>query len=357
MTRRRGEWSVLILAIGVGACGAESSEGAAGRGGPPPGMPVEVSVATVQTVVEAISATGQIEAVQSIALGPEVEGRIVEILAREGTEVQRGTPLFKVDDAELKAEVARLQAQRDLAAQALQRTQALIEQRATSPAQLDEAEANARTTQAELDLLQVRLERTVVRAPFSGVVGERLVSVGDYVSRATPLTTLQTVNPQRASFQVPERYAGALDVGQTVTFRVAAVEARTFSGVVEFVDPIVSLPSRTITVKARVPNPDRYLKPGMFIEASLAIEERPDAVVVPEDAILPLSGADYVWVVSGGQATRIQVDLGVRTPGFVELRTGVAAGDTVVVGGLERLAEGAPVMPIPVERGGDVPTP
>ena len=115
-------------------------------------------------------------------------------------------------------------------------------------------------------------------------------------------------------------------------------------------DPVVSLPSRTITVKASVPNPDRYLKPGMFIEASLATEERPNAVVVPEDAILPLSGADYVWAVTEGQATRRQVELGIRTPGFVELRAGAAAGDTVVVGGLERLSEGAPVMAILVDR-------
>ena len=313
-------------------------------------MPVEVAIATEQMVVETISATGQIEAVQSIELRPEVEGRIVEILVREGTEVQRGTPLFKVDDAELLAEVARLTAQRDLAAQALERTRALIEERATSPAQLDEAEANARSTQAQLDLLQVRLDRTVVRAPFSGVVGERFVSVGDFVNRQTSLTTLQTVDPQRASFQVPERYAEALAVGQTVTFRVAAVRAQEFSGEVEFVDPVVRLPSRAITVKARVPNAARTLKPGMFIEAELATDERPQAIVVPEDAILPLQGADYVWAVEEGQATRREVELGVRTPGFVELRAGVAAGDTVVVGGLERLSEGAPVMSIPVDR-------
>ena len=341
---------LLPLGLGAAACSAESSEGAAGGGGPPPGMPVEVAIAQEQAVVERILATGQIEAVQSIELRPDVEGRIVQILVREGAEVRRGTPLFKVDDAELKAQVARLQAQRDLAAQALARTQALIEEKATSPAQLDEAEANARSTQAELDLLEVRLERTVVSAPFSGVVGERLVSVGDYVNRTSALTTLQTVDPQRASFRVPERHAQALAVGQKVSFRVAAVVEREFIGDVEFVDPVVSLPSRTITVKASVPNPDRYLKPGMFIEASLATEERPHAVVVPEDAILPLSGADYVWAITEGQATRRQVELGIRTPGFVELRAGAAVGDTVVVGGLERLSEGVPVMAIPVDR-------
>lgn len=356
-TERAAPAALVVSALVVIGCGPESSEGAAG-GDPPPGMPVEVAIATQTTVVESISATGEIEAVQSIELRPEVEGRIVEILVREGAEAREGTPLFKVDDAELRAEVARLQAGRDLAAQALERTRALIEERATSPAQLDEAEANARSTQAELDLQQVRLERTLVRAPFSGVVGERLVSVGDFVNRTTSLTTLQTVDPQRASFQVPERYAGALAVGQTVTFTVAAVTGREFTGQVEFVDPVVKLPSRTITVKARVANPDRYLRAGMFIEARLATEERPEAVVVPEDAILPLSGADYVWAVSGGQATRREVELGVRTPGFVELHRGASAGDTVVVGGLERLSEGAPVMPIPVEReAAESPTP
>ena len=352
MRRIRSELAaVALLGFGAAACGAESSEGAAG-GGPPPGMPVEAAIAAEQTVVETISATGQIEALQAIELRPEIEGRLVEILVREGAQVQSGTPLFRVDDAELRAQVARLEAERDLAEQVLARTRALIEELATSPAQLDEAEASARSTQAQLDLQQVRLDRTVVRAPFSGVVGERFVSLGDYVSTATRLTTLQTVDPQRATFQVPERYAEALAVGQTVTLRVAAMREREFSGVVEFVDPVVSLPSRTIMVKARVPNATRRLRPGMFIEVDLAMGERPKAVVVPEDAILPLQGADYVWVVSDGQAARRQVELGVRTPGFVELRAGVAAGDTVVVGGVERLTEGTPVMAILVERGG-----
>ena len=342
--------AVALLGFGAAACSAESSEGTAG--GTPRGMPVEVAVAREQIVVESINATGQIEAVQSIELRPEIEGRLVEILVREGTEVRRGTPLFRVDDAQLRAQVARLEAERDLAAQVLARTRALIEEQATSPANLDVAEASARSTQAQLDLQQLRLDRTVVRAPFSGVVGERFVSLGDYVSTATRLTTLQTVNPQRATFQVPERYAEALAVGQTLTLRVAAMREREFSGVVEFVDPVVKLPSRTITVKASVPNPTRRLKPGMFIEVDLATDERPKAVVVPEDAILPLQGADYVWAVTEGLATRRQVELGVRTPGFVELRAGAAAGDTVVVGGLERLTEGTPVMAILVERGG-----
>jgi membrane fusion protein (multidrug efflux system) len=316
-------------------------------------MPVEVAVARVETVVDAIFATGEIEAVQSIELRPEVEGRLVGILAREGTEVQQGTPLFKVDDAELRAQVARLEADRDLAEQALARTRDLLERNASSEADLEQAEANARSTRAQLELQQVRLERTIVRAPFAGAVGERFVSLGDYVTTSFRLTTLQTVDPQRASFRVPERYADRLRVGQRVTFRVAAAEDREFQGVVDFVDPVVQLPGRTITVKARVPNRRRELKPGMFIEVRLATDVRPDAIVIPEDAILPLQGADFVWVVQASQASRRQVQLGVRTPGFVEILSGVVAGEQVVVGGQERLQEGAPVAPTVVERGLD----
>ncbi len=313
-------------------------------------MPVEVTAAFSDTVVDAIYATGEIEAVQSIDVQPEVTGRLVEVLTREGTEVAAGTPLFKVDDAELKAEVARLEAERDLAQQALARTRDLIQQNASSEADLERAEANARSAEARLDLQQVRLERTVVRAPFAGVVGQRYVSVGDYVTTSSRLTTLQTVNPQRAVFRVPERYAERLEMGQDITFRVAAVPDQELAGVVDFIDPIVELPARTITVKARAPNRNRVLKPGMFIEVRLTTEVRPDAVVVPEDAILPLQGADYVWVIAEGQATRREVELGVRTPGFVEILSGVDVGEQVVVGGLERLTEGSPVMAIPVER-------
>jgi len=301
-------------------------------------------------VVDAIGTTGQIEAVQSVELRPEVDGRLVDILVREGAEVAAGTPLFKVDDAELKAQVARLEADRDLARQALRRTRELLAQNASSEADLELAEANARSSEAQLDLTQVRLDRTVVRAPFSGLVGERFVSLGDYVSNSTRLVTLQTVDPQRAVFRVPERYARRLSVGQEVTFAVAALPDVEFSGRVDFVDPVVQLPSRSITVKAEVPSRRRELKAGMFIEARLATDTRSDAVVVPEDAILPLQNATFVWVVAEGTATRRQVDLGVRKPGFVEIRSGVEVGEQVVVGGLERLSEGAPVMATVVER-------
>ncbi len=337
------------LLIGCGSEVGGETDGPPGEGGPRPPTPVEVMTAQSDTVVDAITATGQIEAVQFIELRPEVEGRLVEILAREGVEVRLGTPLFRIDDAELRAQVARLEAERDLAAQALARTRGLIESNASSAADLEQAEAAARSSQAQLDLQELRLERTVVRAPFTGIVGRRLVSLGDYLNNATRLTTLQTVDPQWAAFQIPERYAGDVAVGQTISFSVAST-SRQYTGEVDFVGPNVTLPARTIAVRARVGNAERDLRPGMFIEVRLVTEVRLDATTIPEDALLPLEGAVFVWVVSDNSAERREVEVGVRSPGYVEILSGVAPGEQVVVGGLERLFPGAPVALTLLER-------
>lgn len=351
MIKPYGAW--LVLALLAAGCGRDSPAQGASSGdadGGVPGVPVEVSPALRDTVVETIMATGEVEAVQSIELRPEGEGRLVSIVAAEGREVARGTALFRIDDAELRAQVARQEAERDLAKQTLARTRELLDRNAAAAADLERAEANARSAEAQLDLLRLRLDRSVVRAPFAGVVGRRFVSLGDYVTSSTRLTTLQTVTPQRIAFTVPERHARRIGVGQTVHFRVAAVPGREFAGSVDFVDPRVQLPGRTILVKALVDNPERLLQPGMFIEARLSMDVRPDALLVPEDAILPLAGANYVWAVIDGAATRREIELGVRIPGFVEVRSGLDGEAMVVVGGLERLSEGARVEATEIPR-------
>lgn len=344
----------LLSAAAVVGCNKAESENGGGDGGDGAGgfsLPVEVATARVDTVVDAIRTTGQIEAVQSIMLRPEVGGRIVDILFREGSIVAKDEPLFKVDDAELVAQVARAEADRDLAKQAYERTRRLVDDNASSQADLELAEATFRSNEAQLRLLQIRLDRTVVRAPFRGVLGSRSVSLGDYVTTTTEMVSLQTYNPQRAAFKVPERFAQRLAAGQEVLFRVAALPGREFRGVVEFVDPVVELPARVITVKARVSNRDRVLHPGAFIEVRLATEVRPNAVIVPEEAVVPLQGLVIAWVVNAeGMVERREVTLGVRTPGFVEVRSGIDGNEQVVVGGQVRLQPGMPVTAIPVDR-------
>jgi membrane fusion protein (multidrug efflux system) len=310
-------------------------------------MPVDVDTARNRPIVDAVRATGRIEAVQAVDLRPDEQGRVTALLFREGQYVAKGTPLIKIDDAMLRAQAERAAADRDLARQQVDRARRLREQNATSPADLERASAADRSAAAALAMLQLQIERTTVRAPFAGVVGQRFVSEGDYVTSATRLLTLQTIDPQRAVIEVPERHAVELKPGQSVEFTVAAKPGRTFHAEVDFIDPVVENSKRTILVKARAPNPDRVLKPGMFIEARLATATRANAIVVPEDAVQPLRTANVVWAVANGKASRRVVQLGARSQGVVEVLSGVQAGEPVVVGGLERMAEGMPVAPRP----------
>jgi membrane fusion protein (multidrug efflux system) len=312
-----------------------------------PPMPVDVALAVEQSVVDAVRATGRIEAVQAVELRSDEGGRITKLLFTEGQRVQAGAPLLTIDDAMLRAQAARATADRDLAKQQLARVQKLRAENAASPADLERGEAAARAAQAALDVLELQISRTTVRAPFSGVIGQRFVSTGDYVTTSTSLLTLQTTDPQRAVIEVPERYAMQLKRGQNVEFTVAAQPGKVFSATVDFIDAVVQDESRTIVVKGRAPNPGGVLKPGMFIEARLATQTRGNAVVVPEDAIQPLRTANVVWAVVDGKASRRTVQLGARAQGVVEVLDGLKAGEQVVVGGLERMGEGMAVAPRP----------
>jgi membrane fusion protein (multidrug efflux system) len=308
-------------------------------------MPVDVDTARRESVVDAVRATGRIEAVQAIELRSDEQGRVTELLFQEGQRVAAGAPLVKIDDAMLRAQSRRATADRDLANQQLARVRRLREQNASTPADMERAEAGARSAEAALAMLELQIERSTVRAPFAGVVGQRFVSMGDYVTTASPLLTLQTVDPQRAVIEVPERHAVRLRRGQNVEFTVAAQPERTFHAQVDFIDPVVQNENRTILVKGRAPNRDGLLRPGMFIEARLATATRTNTVVVPEDALQPQRTGNVVWAVVNGKASRRVVQIGVRSAGVVEILSGVSAGEAVVVGGLERMAEGMAVAP------------
>jgi membrane fusion protein (multidrug efflux system) len=353
--------ALLILALGAGAAriGLLGSGGAAAADPTQPQemppMPVDVDTARLQPVTEAVRVTGRVEAVQSIELRPDESGRITALLFREGQSVAAGTPLIRIDDALLRAQAERAEAERDLAQQQLARVERLRADNASSPADLERAQAAARSAEAALGVLRLQIERTTVRAPFAGVIGQRLVSLGDYVTSATPLLTLHTVDPQHVVLAVPERHAAQLSPGQTTEFTVASQPGRVFTAQVEFVDPVIHAETRTIQVKARAPNRGGALRPGMFVEANLATATRAGAIVVPEDAVQPLRTTNVVWAVVNGRAARREVTLGTRSQGFVEVLSGVNAGELVVVGGLERMMEGMPLAgqpraaPAPVE--------
>lgn len=360
MNRTTAKWSApltLVLLVAP-ACGEQAGDAAGeGRPGASAATPVEVAVARTDTVVAALRAVGSMEAEAQITVKAESPGRVVGIRAREGTRVEDGQILLVLDTAKLTAEmevaeaaVARAETESRNLRRRLERNRQLLEEGAISPqtfddieAQTETAEAVLRESRARLELARERLGDATVEAPFAGQVGERTVDVGDYLAVGDPLFVLVDDQPLEIEFPVPERYVGRVRGGAPVDLRVRSLPGRTFVGHVVFVSPVVDTETRTVTVKARVPNTGSELRAGQFGEVRLELGLRPDAVVIPEAAIVPGRTESAVYVVEGDTARRRVVTLGTRTVGRIEVVSGVEAGDTVVVAGQQRLSDGVPV--------------
>ncbi|MDT8340583.1 MAG: efflux RND transporter periplasmic adaptor subunit [Longimicrobiales bacterium] len=331
-------------------------------GGPPP-APVEVAVARTDTVLREIRAVGSLEAEARVTVKAESTGRVVAITVREGAPVAAGGVLLRLEAAKLEAEAAVAEAaavravtEEENLARQVERNRSLLSQGAISPQAFDDLQAAHRSAQARvqeaeaaLRLTRERLADATVRAPFGGEVGMRMVDLGDYVAPGDDLFQLVDNDPMEVRFAVPERYLGAVAPGARVEVRVRNLPEGVFAGEVVFLSPAVDPASRTVVVKARVSNPDGRLRAGQFADVRMELERRTDAVVVPESAVVTGRADDAVFVVRGGSVVRRPVTLGTRMGADVEILEGLAAGDTVVVAGQQRLSDGAPVA---VQTGG-----
>lgn len=326
--------------VKAGASAAVPAQGGtqAGFGGP---VPVEVARAATQALRSEVAAVGTIAANESVVLRPEIAGRISAIGFREGGTVNKGDVLIELDAQVARAEVAQAKAELELARSNFRRTQELATRDFVSSRAQDEAASNVEVLQARYALAQARLERFTIRAPFSGVVGLRRVSVGDYVKDGADLVTLEDRSTVKVDFRLPERFAGLVAAGQDVEFTVDPLPGTVFRARVYAVDVAVDAAGRALVVRARAANPGGHLKSGMFARVRLQLAERADAVIVPEEAIVPAASGQFVFRVverDGRQiAQRTPVTVGLRREGIVEIVEGVAAGDVVVTAGQIRL--------------------
>lgn len=344
--------ALAAAAVGVAACGGDGSEEAA----EPTAVQVEAAVARLDTLAVNVEAVGTLEARARVEVRPETSGRVTSILFEEGAEVREGEVLVRQDQNELRADV---QAARAAVSSAeaevgnlerqVERNESLLEEGAISEQAYDDLETRLATARARLEearaaLSQRReaLENATIRAPFDGRIGARQIDQGQFVSVGDPLFVIVDDDPLEIEFSVPERYLGHLHRGSPVEVTVQNMPDRRFRGRVNFVSPYVEPSTRTVTLKARIPNPVLELRAGQFANVLLQLQERP-AVVVPEAAVLPRQEGSSVFVVAGGRAERREVETGLRREGLVELRSAVAAGDTVVVAGHQRLSGGTPV--------------
>jgi membrane fusion protein (multidrug efflux system) len=306
-------------------------------------IPVETHAVTLSSVIDRIRAIGTLQAEQSIVVRPEVPGIITKIHVAESSKVRAGQTLFTLDDTLARAEVRQAQAALELSQRNFDRAVELSRAGAGTARARDEAEAALTANKAELALAQARLQKTVIAAPFAGVVGLKQVDLGAYVQAGQDLVSLDAIDRITVEFNVPERFLRFLSAGRPIEVEADALPDRKFSGDITALSPRIDAAGRSLAVRGRVPNPEGALKPGMFVRVFAIVEQRAQAVVIPEQAIVPSGDGLAVFRVIDGKAMLTPVALGVRSFGKVEIVDGLREGDTVVVGGQLKVKDGTPV--------------
>jgi membrane fusion protein (multidrug efflux system) len=321
---------------------APASANASGQGAAQ-AMVVEATKVALQPMPQAITAVGSLRSDESVTVRPEVGGRISEILFKEGQHVAKGTTLIRLDASVNAAEVQQAQANLKLAQSKYDRAVELSRQNFISKQAKDEAENNLHVAEAAVSLATARLAKMEIRAPFLGVIGLRVVSVGDYVKEGTDVVNLESIDALKVDFRVPEIYLSQVQTGQTLSISLDALPGKSFEGKVFALNPLLDSAGRSLVIRAVVSNPDRSLRPGMFARVKLITRDERDALVIPEQAIVPQGDEQYVYRIVDGRATRVKVAIGQRRDAKVEVLNGLAPNDVVVTAGQLKLRDGMPV--------------
>ncbi len=307
-----------------------------------------VEVAKVKAVVlqDDVQAVGTLRSRQSVMLRPEVAGRVAQIAFADGARVRKGQLLVQLDDVLQRAELSQAQAQVSIARANLKRNQELLAEKFVAPRVVEESQAGLQVAEAQMALAQARLGRMRIVAPFDGTVGIRNVNLGDYVKDGADLVNLEDSSNLYVDFRVPERFQGKLATGQRVKVELDALPGQVFQAKVQALDPLVDANGRSVAVRAVLPGVGQSpLRPGMFARTTTVFSVSDAALVVPEEAIVPQGGKQFVFVLDAqgeGDARKllsrkVEVKLGARNNAQVQLVSGVKEGDTVVVAGQQRL--------------------
>jgi len=334
-----------LVVAGLLAIGCQKKEGAPGAGAAG-GFTVQVVAVPVRSepVSESVSLIGNVLPNESVDLSAETDGIVKEIRFQEGEPVKKGDILIVLDDTKFAPQLADAEAQLDLSRTSLERVKQLLRDKLISQQEYDTAAAMFSVNEAAVELKRRELKDARIVAPFSGITGERRISPGQVITKATRLTQLVDLETVKIEVNVPERYLSQLREGQHVEFRVAAFPKDTFKGEVYFISPQLDAGMRTALVKARIPNPDRKLRGGMFANLELTLQLRESALVIPEPAIINNGDNTMVFIVTATNTAAMRpVTTGLRLAGKVEILQGLTAGEMVIVEGLQKLRPGAPV--------------
>lgn len=312
---------------------------AAGGGG---GMAVEGIVVDFSSFNNAIEVTGSIEANESVDLHSEVSGIVTGIYFQEGSNVQKGKLLVKINDADIQAQLQQAKTKEDLSASSENRAKQLLAKGAISQEEYDVALADLNTLKSQTTLIRTQLAKTSIVAPFSGKIGLRAISMGEYLTPTKSIAKLSNTNPVKVSFSIPEKYISQIEVGSPIQFSTDG-NAREFVGKVYAIEPGLNTSTRTLEIKALADNPNNALLPGAFAKIKLSLNTINDAILVPNEAVIPVMQGKIVYVSKNGKATQVPVEAGTRTASSILITSGLAKGDTVLTTGAMTLKEGTAV--------------
>lgn len=344
------------------AVAANPSAPNAASGGAPggPAKPTAVEVAKVEQakIVDETQSVGSLRSNQGVVLRPEVGGRVSQVLFKDGQRVKKGQVLVQFDDQLPAAQVMQAKAELSIAQANHTRNQELVSQNFISKRSLDESEAALQVAQAKLALAQATLQRLKIVAPFDGVAGLRQINVGDYLKDGADMVNVEDIDAVLLDFRLAERFQTKVKPGQKAQVSFDALPGRKFTAIIQAIDPLIDANGRSVGIRGCIDNRQMQLRPGMFARVNAVFGERAEALVLPEEAIVPQGGrATVIRVVSGANkdeliSERVTVKIGLRQPGKVEILEGLALGDTVVVAGQQRLQkDGTLVRVVDMSKG------
>jgi membrane fusion protein (multidrug efflux system) len=320
---------------------------------------VEVAKVESMSLVDETQAVGSLRSRQGVMLRPEVAGRVKQIFFNEGQRVRKGQLMVQFEDQLQQAQVAQARAELSIAEANHKRNQELVAQNFISQRSLDESAAALEVSRAKLSLAQATLQRLQVLAPFDGITGLKQINVGDYLKDGADMVNVEDIDAVLLDFRLPERFQAKIRAGQKAQLTVDALPGRPFTAIVQAVDPLIEANGRSVGVRGCIDNRQQQLRPGMFARVNAVFGTRANALVIPEEAIIPQGGRTFVVKVVAGDkpgvliSERVAVKVGLRQPGKVEIVEGLSAGDTVVTAGHQRLQkDGTPVRVVDLSQPG-----
>lgn len=320
--------------------GGQANRGPGGGAGA--GMTVEGIVADFTSFDNALEVTGSIEANESVELHSEVSGIVTGIYFQEGSYVQKGKLLVKINDADIQAQLQQARTKETLSATSESRAKQLLAKGAISQEEYDVALADLSTLKSQTTLIRTQLAKTSIVAPFSGKIGLRSISVGEYLTPATGIAKLLNTNPVKVGFSIPEKYMSQIKVGSPIQFSTDG-NKKEYVGKVYAIEPGINTATRTLEVRALADNPNNELLPGSFAKIKLSLSTIKDAILVPNEAVIPVMQGKIVYVSKNGKATQVPVEAGTRTAANILITSGISKGDTVLTTGAMTLKEGTSV--------------